>query len=40
MVPRNGLQLLFSLKITKLLKNSPIPEAREKISTDLESLEF
>jgi len=39
MVPRYVLQL-FLVKIDKIAKNSATAKAREKISTDLESLEF
>ncbi len=39
MVPRYVLQLLFS-EICKIAKNSTTTKAREKITTDLESLEF
>jgi hypothetical protein len=34
------LQLLFSEKNHKIANNSTTTEAREKISTDLESIEF
>jgi hypothetical protein len=39
MVPRFVLQLLF-IKNHKIANNSTTSKAREKISTDLESLEF
>jgi hypothetical protein len=39
MAPRYVLQLLFSEKY-QIAKNSTTTEAREKTSTDLESLEF
>jgi hypothetical protein len=37
-VPRYILQLLFFVKNHKIAKNSTTTQAREKISTDLESL--
>jgi hypothetical protein len=39
MVPRGVLQLLFSEK-SQIAKNSTTNEAREKISTDLESFKL